>query len=185
MSIPSDTKIVHALNYLASHSSEKKLNKMKAIKLLWLADRYHLRKYARTITNDCYYAMPFGPVPSRTKEILDGKVPIAIVTNSLKNINQYYYGSAGEINYDVFSESDIEVLDLILKYYGEQDQFSLSELSHKSPEWLRFEDCLKRKASSYKMNMCDFFVNFEEVHNLFKDNEDDINLAKDLYIEMM
>ena len=45
--------------------------KMKALKLVYIADRYHLRKYGRLITNDTYFAMNYGPVPSGTKDIAE------------------------------------------------------------------------------------------------------------------
>ena len=44
---------------------------MKAYKLLWLADRYHLRQTGTTVTGDAYYAMPFGIVPNDAKCLLD------------------------------------------------------------------------------------------------------------------
>lgn len=46
---------------------------MKAYKLLWLADRYHLRQHGRTITGDSYYAIPFGIVPSDAKCLLENE----------------------------------------------------------------------------------------------------------------
>jgi hypothetical protein len=46
---------------------------MKAYKLLWLADRYHLRQYGRTITGDTYFALPLGLIPSDAKNILEKK----------------------------------------------------------------------------------------------------------------
>ena len=63
-------KSAQALNYLANKNGGT-LNKMKAIKLIWLADRLNLRKYGRSITGDDYYALPNGPVPSATRDILE------------------------------------------------------------------------------------------------------------------
>ena len=65
-------KIVQALAYLASKEDDKVMDNMKAYKLLWLADRYHLRQTGRTITGDAYYALPHGIVPSDAKNLLDG-----------------------------------------------------------------------------------------------------------------
>ena len=41
------------------------------IKLIFFADRYHIRKYGRPITNDEYLAMDFGPVNSGVKDIAE------------------------------------------------------------------------------------------------------------------
>ena len=69
--IPSSCKKgTQALNYFARKKNGK-INKMKAIKLIYLADRYHLRKYGRPVVGDDYWAMKYGPVASSTLNIAD------------------------------------------------------------------------------------------------------------------
>jgi len=63
-------KTTQALNYFAIKAGGT-INRMKAIKLVYLADRYHLRKYCRLITNDIYFAMDNGPVASGVKDIAE------------------------------------------------------------------------------------------------------------------
>src|SRR6187549_461447 len=63
-------KTREALAYLA-WKSPGGLDKYRACKLLFLADKYHLVKYGRTITGDVYYALPLGPAPTRTLNILN------------------------------------------------------------------------------------------------------------------
>ena len=65
-------KIIQSLVFIASKMEDKTVDVMKAYKLLWLADRCHLRMYGRTITGDKYYALPMGLVPTDAKHILDG-----------------------------------------------------------------------------------------------------------------
>ena len=43
-------KATQAINFFARESGGQ-INKMKAIKLIYFAERYHLRKYGRPITN--------------------------------------------------------------------------------------------------------------------------------------
>ncbi|MEN9919783.1 MAG: hypothetical protein RL662_2219, partial [Bacteroidota bacterium] len=74
-------KIIQTINYFAQKQPDKCMSKMKVYKLLWLADRYHVRQYGRTITGDTYYALPFGLVPSKTKDILDQKQAVLDVLN--------------------------------------------------------------------------------------------------------
>ena len=69
-------KIIQALAYLASKMQSQTLDEMKAYKLLWLADRCHLRRNGRTITGDRYYAMPRGVVPTDAKHLLDGETTV-------------------------------------------------------------------------------------------------------------
>jgi len=45
-------------------------DKIKLIKLVYLADKYHLLRYGRTVTGDEYFAMENGPVASTLKDVL-------------------------------------------------------------------------------------------------------------------
>ena len=63
-------KATQSLTFFAEKEGGR-IHKMKALKLVYLADRYHLRKYGRPITNDEYFAMPYGPVASGVKDIIE------------------------------------------------------------------------------------------------------------------
>ena len=56
-------KLVQGLNFFAFKNGGK-INRMKAIKLLFFADRYHVRKYGRPVVWSTYFAMKNGPVSS-------------------------------------------------------------------------------------------------------------------------
>ena len=60
--------IIEALYYILKKL--KKADKIKLVKLIYLADKYHLIRYGRTITNDDYYAMEHGPVGTTVKDVL-------------------------------------------------------------------------------------------------------------------
>ena len=65
-------KSTQALNYFAHKAASgrppsRKLNKMKALKLLFFADRYHLRKYGRSVSDCVYFAMKHGPAASEAE----------------------------------------------------------------------------------------------------------------------
>src|SRR5450759_3452798 len=64
---------VAAVVYLASKLIEG-LDKYKLSKLLFLADKFHLVQYARPITGDEYYALPYGPVPSSILNLLNAVI---------------------------------------------------------------------------------------------------------------
>jgi uncharacterized phage-associated protein len=59
-----------AILYLASKDLPE-LTKSKICKLLFLSDKLHLVKYGRVITGDRYCAIPHGPIPSRTLNLLN------------------------------------------------------------------------------------------------------------------
>jgi len=173
-------KAITLLQYLAQKNGGR-LNKMKALKLIWLADRYHLRKYGRTITGDKYVAMEHGTVPSSVKDIIEGKR--GLKSDEISLVGRLEYQSNGSPDLDNLSDSDQEAIDLIIETYFDQDQFNLSQLSHDFPEWLRFKKQLDMSKSSYPMVMDDFFKNVVDSKGLFVDDEEFLNQSKEIFHE--
>lgn len=145
-------KLIQALAFLAAKSTDHMLSSMKAYKLLWLADRCHLRKFGRTITGDSYFALPKGMVPTDAKHLLDGEVtvmhtPSGYFDRWIKKNNGHTYSLIEAPDMEEFSESDIEVLQKVVDSYGDMSAKELSELSHKYPEWKKYEDMLSDKSA--------------------------------------
>ena len=63
-------KALAAMVYIAG-SGIQDLTKYKMCKLVFLADKYHLVRFSRTITGDRLCAMEHGPVPSETLDLLN------------------------------------------------------------------------------------------------------------------
>lgn len=148
-----------ALNYLAGKSGGT-LNKLKALKLIFFADRYHLRKYGRPVTGDEYLAMPYGPVASSVKDIaemssfLDPKVS-SYAKQYVSPINKFTFRSMAPVDTDQLSESDIEALNFAWNNFGAIGKYELAELTHAYPEWKRHESALKHIAN-VRMDYLDF-----------------------------
>ena len=182
-------KIIQSLVYLANYQPDKKIDNMKAYKLLWLADRYHLRQTGRTITGDTYYAMPHGIVPSDAKCLLEGektklrnpKGYFGRYIAPIKNEHQFKVVSEPDLN--VFSDSDQDALDKVLEKYNGYSAKMLSQLSHKFPEWLFYKNLLEDKSLKYSYKI-DFDHFFEEAPKseaqLFDDNKELLELTKKL-----
>ena len=158
----SHRKATQALNWLARQAGGR-LNKMAALKLVFFADRYHLRKYGRPLTGDSYLAMNFGPVPSGTKDI-------AYLSDFLSNSERSYaeaflqrsadphsFESRAEEDLRVFSQTDVEALDFSWSQFGRHDAFMLADITHSYPEWKRHEAALKsNETTRVPMNYTDF-----------------------------
>lgn len=181
-------KIIQALDYLACQQPDNTIDNMKAYKLLWLADRYHLRQYGRTISGDEYHALPYGTVPSDAKCILENKA--TKLTNDKQIVEEYLtilpnhqYRGNKEPDMKVFSESDIQSLDLIIKHFNSFSALELSDFSHQFPEWKYYEKALKdeKKKKAYKIDMTLFFENKEEKSGLFVDDPLLLELTKEVY----
>lgn len=178
-------KVTQALNYFAEQNGGR-INKMKALKLLYFADRFHIRKYGRPITNDEYFAMKNGPVPSGAKDLVEGSdfrpdAEKAYAGQYLDPVDRYEYSSIAKPDFEVFSQTDVESLKYALEHFGRFDQFKLAELTHQYPEWKRHEVALNSEATSrVKMNFSDFLddpsVNVDYCHKL---NENDRSLRRE------
>ena len=158
-------KATQALNYLARHERSKKISKLKALKLIWAADRFHLRKYARPIFGDIYWAMELGPVPSSVKEIIDQNDYMSpregeYAKKFIQKIDIKTITSIREPELNVFSKTDIEALDFAKNEFSHLKPYDLAQLSHNYPEWSKFENRLMGKlATREKMSYLDFFEN--------------------------
>ena len=128
-----------AITFLASKSIPD-LTKYKLCKLLFLADKYHLVKYGRIITGDRYCAIPHGPIPSRTLNLLN-----AVISGNLKDQESETLSNAVEldrhfqnpqfrshrvIQEDQLSQSDVLALERVISEYGQMGFGELKAITH-------------------------------------------------------
>ena len=164
---------------------------MKAYKLLWLADRYHLRQYGRTITGDVFYALPHGVVPSDAKNIVEHqntRIPNdeSYCDKYIKRLGRYYYQAIAEPDIMQLSDSDQGALDLILQNYGQLDQYQLEKLSHHFPEWIAYKPELEAKnmPNAYKIDLDYFFDETScDQSGLFNDDPEMLSAVKGYFHE--
>lgn len=187
-----DYKItIQALDYIANkYHSNNKTNKMAALKLLFFAERYHIRKYAMMITDDTIYAMPRGPVSSAAKDILSFNEPDdKHYTNIiLEEEGKHFYKSKKEIKnqeeYELLAETNIEALDFSINSFGHLSEWELVDETHKYPEWLRYEKSFKDEITR-RENIVDedFFSELISKNDPYKViSQETVNLAKEIYI---
>ena len=110
-------KLVNALAFFAD-AGIGDLTKLKAAKLLYLADQRHLFKFGRPITGDRYIAMDLGPVPESAYQL------IGRLSESVPDL-------------DVFSDSEIEVLKGVVADYGSVGASDLVRLTHQHGAYQR------------------------------------------------
>jgi uncharacterized phage-associated protein len=154
-------KATQALNYLA-YKAGGRINKMKAVKLVFLADRYHLRKYGRLVTNDNYVAMKLGPVPSRVLDIAESDIYLSedykdYASNYIKALDGgRQVESIGSVDESFFSESDIEALEFSWNNFSSYRRWDLSDFTHNYPEWKRHEQAIRQGSKFVEMELQDF-----------------------------
>lgn len=182
-------KATQALNFFAKRAGGK-ITKLNALKLIYLADRYHLRKYGRPIFSDTYWAMPHGPVASSVKDIFEfsgsdeevsyAKGYIAPLAGETRPTIQ----SIKEEDVNVFSDSDIEALEFTQKTFGAYTLGAILEECHKYPEWKKFEEALKSNIVTRElMNYVDFFENPDGRDDHFKMDSEQLKSSKEIFEE--
>lgn len=159
----SHRKATQALNVFARHSGGS-VNKLKALKLVYFADRYHLRRYGRPVVGDEYLAMNYGPVPSGTKDLAEmtdflAEDEASYAKAFLRPVDRYTLASEAPVEPQVFSASDREAIEWSWKHFGHLDGFALADMTHAYPDWKRHEEALKSKLiSRAPMNYRDFLT---------------------------
>jgi uncharacterized phage-associated protein len=184
-------KAVQAINYFIQlENSGEKLNKLKTVKLLWLADRYHLRRYSRPITNDSYVAMDNGPVGSASLDVINSNM----ITDDAKEIQEYAdqyikldrhtnaVNSLNGIDLSVFSETEKEAIAKVYEYFGHYSPRELREISHQYPEWKKHEQALLSGSRSKWMSYMDFFEDNVD-SELFNEAQEHLILSREIFTE--
>ncbi|MBI2926495.1 MAG: SocA family protein [Verrucomicrobia bacterium] len=155
-------KATQALNFFARQAGGR-INKLKALKLLFLADRYHLRKYGRPVSECAYYAMKDGPVASEAKHIAEASdfLPASARSHTRKFLEKksdYEFASVADVDKSALSESDVEALTFAWENFGYLPKYQLRDLTHRYPEWKRHERALRHDGRKrVQMDYADFF----------------------------
>lgn len=161
---PKPDKLVDTMLYLASKGIE--LSQYQMVKLLYLADREHLRRFGRPISFDKYVAMQFGPVASAAYDLLRGKKALGIDPTDLPFERRkhdkiiFVEHPKRDIDRTIFSRSDLVVLDQTVEEYGDKSFDQLYKITHEhfaydrawksrktKADEMRFEDFLSEDAS--------------------------------------
>jgi uncharacterized phage-associated protein len=179
------------VNYLVQSNPSHELDKWSVVKLAYLADRYHLRKYGRTVSGDLYVAMKKGPVGSLIKDVVectdylgDGNAKYVKSFIQRKDTDTNIITSASEVDLDQFSKTDMEALDFAIKNFSQYSKEELIEITHKYPEWSKFESRLNADSAQEKMDYQDFFLNPKDYANdLFVENETLLASSREMYSE--
>lgn len=145
-------KAVQALVFFCQKEESKKIDKIKALKLLFFAERFHLRKYNRMITNDSFWAMGMGPVASGTKDLIDstnygsdkGK---DYAKRYIHKDAEHQLNCKNSFDPEVFSDSDIEALEFAWEKFGKYNYPEIIKITHKYPEWLKYSEKLKKEGT--------------------------------------
>lgn len=133
-------KVITVLSYITNELGP--VDKLKACKLLYYIDKLHLIEYGRFVSNDVYFKLPYGPIPSQVLDILNDNKNlfedekdylnkyIAIGNDQNKTIKCKNKPDLNEL-----SESEVTIINRVVKEYGHYPSVKLIDISHKEPAW--------------------------------------------------
>jgi uncharacterized phage-associated protein len=114
------------------------INVMKLIKLLYWVERTALIRWGRPVTFDYYFSLKDGPVLSITLDNINSEPN----PEEPSYWSQYIGERAGHdvaliapAPVDQLSPAEVALIDEVFRTYGHMDQWELSRLSHRLPEY--------------------------------------------------
>ena len=134
-------KVAQMAAYFADRQGGR-INILKLMKLLYLADRGAMIAHGEPISFDYFVSMDHGPVLSRTLNLINGTYPDHMAADWDEWISDregHVIASNrrfGRDDLDQLSDADLEVLDSTWRAFGHMNQWELVEYTHKNlPEW--------------------------------------------------
>jgi uncharacterized phage-associated protein len=135
-------KSAQVIAFFISKSGASSLNVLKAIKLVYLADRRSIQVYGFPILDEPRVAMPHGPVNSTTYSHVNGEHELESGWSEfLEDRAEHQIGARRPIkigDLDELSEADVQCLEHVWGEFGHMNQWQLVEFTHDRrniPEW--------------------------------------------------
>lgn len=136
-------KAAQVIAYLAMKSGHNALNVLKAVKLVYLADRESVAKRGWPILDEGRVSMPHGPVNSETYSHINGEHDLTLCgwADYLEDKENHTIGVVPGVdveNLDELSDADTVCLDAVWDRFGGMTQWELRDWTHDSkniPEW--------------------------------------------------
>jgi uncharacterized phage-associated protein len=134
-------KAAQVVAYFAKRTVSARVNVLKVIKLVYLADRESLRRSGFPILDDNRVSMEHGPVNSITYNYLKGELEDQAWSELLHDRENHEVAitDAGKAcDWDELSDAEIECLDKVWQDFGHMDKYVLRDWTHDPknvPEW--------------------------------------------------
>lgn len=146
-------KITQSLTFILDKCGGS-LDRLKVIKIIYLADRYCYRKYGYTITDDGYAILPYGVAPSvitditstSQRSLLDYKAS-GVDEDDLNYFNDHVKIEAvgkqsmdeilhlNKLNISFLEDTDIESINFAFQFINIDTQILINDVIHNLPEW--------------------------------------------------
>ena len=128
-------KIAQALGVLFRADGVDRMNYMRILKLLYIADRESLRETGRPIAGGAVVAMPRGPVLEEVYNLIRGQHRQMPLWGSYFRTSRYDLELLHAPDVGQLSRYEIKKLQEIAQRHENDDEWALSQLTHGFLEW--------------------------------------------------
>jgi uncharacterized phage-associated protein len=149
---PFDSKKASQVVLWLLHKHGGSMDKLKLIKMVFLADREHLVRYGRPIVGGKYVAMDLGLVSSDLKNYVENETDAEDLPFAIQGEYNLFAKQPTDENW--LSESELKILDRIYEDNKYIDSVKLGLMTHKYKAWKNNEP---PKGSSRPVPYEDFF----------------------------
>ena len=156
------------VNYLVRKFGGDGVSIIKAVKMIFLADVYALRHYGTMVSNDEYFALQNGPMPSEIDDILEqdnnlSEEELQYVKSFLqrdgKKTTWDVVRSIQEVDNECLCDLEKEVVDKIYEKYKNYSEQKLIDLTHTYEVWKKHHKKLASGSKRERIDMRDVFKN--------------------------
>ncbi|OGY82693.1 MAG: hypothetical protein A3F54_01750 [Candidatus Kerfeldbacteria bacterium RIFCSPHIGHO2_12_FULL_48_17] len=145
MQIPK-AKLKAMLRYFCTNTDPRFLGKTKLMKLFYFVDFTHVKKYGMPITNDTYYHLEKGPIPSAIKNLVDAvdeEPEQAILSDTIeviKNDGQFIHRIKCLKEFtgkdkEYFSDIEFRTLQSVCERFNNYTTEAIVDASHREAPW--------------------------------------------------
>jgi uncharacterized phage-associated protein len=138
-------KASQTVAFFALKTGANAINVLKAVKLVYLADRESIARYGFPILDERRVSMKHGPVNSYTYDHIKGEVPPQydggwgdfVADRAGHDVGLAFNGMTID-DLDELSDAEIDTLESVWDSFGGMDQWDLVEFTHDTnnvPEW--------------------------------------------------
>lgn len=180
--------VAQALAYLLTLHPRRKMGQLQLVQLLWAADRRHIRHYGGTISESNYIATINGPVSILALAIVEQNSHI-LTPSDIAYLRQFFtcdnhdIALPADMDDDCLSDLAKDILAETYKLFGDKPAATLSRLSRRYPEWIRFKALFASgNCTPRAIDRLDFFRNPAR-DKYFVEDDEILHGAKEIFLE--
>ena len=131
-------KLTAMATYFLSRAPKREIQNIKLMKLLYIAERYHLRENYTTISSVSFASLEHGPVISDGLEVMDGSKPDRFWNDHVEflAIPSRWRLKGDEVDpKDYLSGTELKTLQKVFVTYAHRSQQDLRAHTHTFKEW--------------------------------------------------